>query len=181
MKLIALTGLPRSGKDTVGDYLVSRYGFLKASFAHPLKMAASTLLDRPLAHCNGDGYDREQIMPEWGFSMRWFLQKFGTECIREQIRFDFWVTHMKNRLESFKLSDPNALIVITDTRFENEAAMVREQGGKLIGINRNLSVGSDHMSDRGLSLTPEDFLIFNDGTLEQLKGAVDKVVAEIGI
>lgn len=178
MTIIALTGLPRSGKDTFAGFLVEHHGFARLSFAEPLKAAAAVLLDRPVCQCNGfneDGtpFDREAALPEWGFSMRWFLQRFGTECLRDQIHKDFWITHMRRRLETRRAQN----VVITDCRFQNETDMVREMGGIIVEIVRPGTKGSDHSSDARIY---PDITVYNNLTVTDLARRA-KVIAESAV
>lgn len=169
MKLIALTGLPRSGKDTFATRLVERYGFVRRQFSDPLKEAAAILLDRPLSQMRGEnGFDREDVLPEWGFSVRWFLQMLGTECMRDTIRRDFWVHRMRNYLV-----DALAPVVITDCRFDNEVALVHQFGGIVIEIVRPGLTASGHMSDRGVK---SDIQIWNGDSVERLCAHADSLI-----
>lgn len=183
IKLVGLTGLPKAGKDEFARHLIRFYGFQKQSFAGPLKTAAAVLLNRPVAQMNGeDGFDREAILPEWGFSTRDFLQKFGTECLRNQIRQDFWVKRMEVYLHKL-VESPKTMpwkIVITDVRFENEAAMIRDRGGMIIQINRPGLVKSDHLSDAGVKILAHEVIVDNSGTLEQLHQVVDALFSPDG-
>jgi hypothetical protein len=163
MKLIALTGLPRSGKDTLAGFLRGHY-FVCLAFADPLKDAAAILLGRERWEMNGEGdFDREAVLPEWGFTTRDFLQRFGTEVMRDNFGQDFWLKHMRNRIGKGN-------IVITDCRFENEAALVRELGGIVVEIRRPGCVKSGHVSDAGV--VPDRY-VYNDSTLEHLKSEAD--------
>lgn len=158
MKIIGLTGLPRSGKDTFAERLVEHHSYVRRAFATPLKAAAAILLGREMWEMEGrEGFDRDAILPEWGFSTREFLQKFGTECLRNQIRQDFWVQHMRNELDMAARGDYS--VVITDVRFDNEAALVRELGGNVVEIRRPGLVGSNHASDKGVC---PDAVVNND-------------------
>lgn len=190
MKLIALTGLPRTGKDTFANRLASNHGYVRMAFADPLKAAAAVLLNRPLGECHGlNGYDRESIMPEWGFSMRWFLQRFGTECMRNQIDPDFWIKRMALELDKQKgrssgepfvgIEPPEELkVVITDCRFENEAKMIRERGGMIVEIRRKgVNRKGDHVSDDGVTLTNDDLVVPNHGSLAELYSLIDNLAA----
>lgn len=160
MKLIALTGLPRSGKDTAAAYLYEEYGYARFRFSEPLKAAAAILLNRDIGEMHGtNGFDREAVLPEWGFSTRDFLQRFGTEAMRENFGADFWVRHMMNRLDAVDRA------VITDCRFENEAAMVRSLDGIVVQIYRPGTKGSAHASDAGVV---SDRTIMNTGTVADL-------------
>lgn len=170
MKLIGLHGLPRSGKDTIAYLLCTGFRFDRLSFADPLKQAASYLLNRPLAQCHGNNFDREAVMPEWGFSMRWFLQMLGTECLRDVIRDDFWIHRAAIELDDLILRavahDEKVNVVITDVRFQNEAEFVRQRGGVLVNVVRPGVEGSSHVSDQPLSC---DITIHNDGSLADLR------------
>jgi hypothetical protein len=164
VKIIALTGLPRSGKDTLAGYLWQRHEFHAVAFADPLKDAAAILLNRPRFQMNGEqGFDREAVLPEWGFTTRDFLQRFGTETMRNNFGQDFWLKHMRNRLSY-------GSYVITDCRFENEAALVRELGGIVVEVKRPGCVKSAHVSDAGVVA---DRYVYNDSTLEHLKSEAD--------
>jgi len=158
--LVAFTGLPRSGKDTAAAYLVKNYGFTRIAFADPLKRAAAILLNRYEWEMRGDhGFDREAILPEWGFTTRDFLQRFGTEAMRNNFGADFWVRHMRTRLR------PGARYAITDCRFPNEVNLVRDLGGVVVRVVRPGCVGSSHVSDQPVSC---DAIIVNDGDLQNL-------------
>jgi len=165
MKLIGLTGLPRCGKDTFAERLVGHHGYVRRAFATPLKAAAAILLGREVWEMEGQqGFDRDAILPEWGFSTRDFLQKLGTECLRNQIRQDFWI---KKMLNSMRMSDS---IVITDVRFTNEAKLVRDLGGTIIGIARPGLVRSSHVSDAPIAA---DAIVLNDAGINELWAEAD--------
>jgi hypothetical protein len=169
MKLIAFTGLPRSGKDTAAERLARRWNYRILRFSDPLKEAAAILLRRPEWQMRGDlGFDREAVMPEWGFSVRYFLQRFGTEAMRDNFGADFWVKLMRARLAGMDR------VVITDCRFENEAKMVRELGGIVAEIYRPACAGSSHISDAGISLV--DWTIDNSSTPHDFYTRLDAVV-----
>lgn len=168
MKIVAFTGLPRSGKDTAADYLVREHGFKRLAFAAPLKAAAALLLGREVWEMEGlHGFDREAILPEWGFSTRWFLQKLGTECLRDQIAPDFWIKRMERNLQ------PDGEYVITDVRFDNEAALVRAHGGTIIHIVRPGIKASGHISDSGVK---PHVTLANMGSVDELWTSVRQVI-----
>jgi hypothetical protein len=159
MKLIGLTGLPRSGKDTFAERLVDNHNFQSFAFAKPLKAAAAVLLNRTVSEMEGKkGFDREAILPEWNFTTRWFLQILGTECMRNIVHPDFWIQHMRNRLEGVQRA------VITDVRFPNEAELVHELGGVVIEIRRPGVTRSGHSSDAGV--VADDYVENTAGVLD---------------
>ena len=171
MKLIGITGPARSGKDTIGDMLCDNYPMFPIGFADALKNAAATLLNRSEREMHGlDDFDRELILPEWGFSTRHFLQVLGTEGCRKLFREDFWINRVKIEIKG------HDNVVITDVRFENEAAFVREMGGEVWHVTRDTAFNSGldqeakaHASEVGVKFVPlKDYLILNDGTLDNL-------------
>lgn len=171
MKIIGLTGLPRSGKDTAASHLVCDLGYERRAFATPLKAAAAILLDRPLCEMDGaGGFDREALLPEWGFSTRWFLQRFGTECMRNQIDQDFWIKRMRVSMV------PEGRYVITDVRFQNEADLIRELGGQIIEIMRPGLVKSKHVSDSGVK---SDWHAWNGSSINDLHTTIADIVANV--
>lgn len=168
MKIVAFTGLPRSGKDTAADYLVREHGFHRRQFSAPLKAAAAILLNREVWEMEGlHRFDREAILPEWGFSTRWFLQKLGTECLRDQIAPDFWIKRMERSFQA------GGEYVITDLRFDNEAALVRAHGGVIIHIVRPGIKASGHVSDNGVK---SHVTLANMGSVDELWTSVRQVI-----
>lgn len=175
-KVIGISGKARSGKDTVADYIAERLEYAKRySFAGPLKEAVSNLFDIPLNDLN-EG-DREKILPEFGLSVRQILQRFGTECMREQFDQDFWINKAKRNVS--KLSDEE-IIVISDVRFENEAKFCREDG-ILIHVQRPSLSGevgdAGHASENGVHIDNEsDYIIINDGSIQDLHRKIDDII-----
>lgn len=112
-----------------------------------------------------NGFDREAVLPEWGFTTRQFLQYLGTEGLRNW-RNDFWVSRMRNDLQAA----PTASVVITDCRFDNEVVMVHAMGGIVVEVVRPGLVPSAHVSDAGVK---PDVQIHNDRGISELWAAAD--------
>ena len=70
--IIALSGKKRSGKDTVADYLVERFGFVKYGFADPIKEIGKIMFDFSEEQLNTD--KKEEIDKRWGISPRQFTR-----------------------------------------------------------------------------------------------------------
>ena len=92
-KIIAITGLKGSGKDTTADYIIKNYdNWEKDSFAGTLKDATSAIFgwDRKMlaGETPEDREIRETRDDYWseklGFEVtpRIVLQKLGTDCLR---------------------------------------------------------------------------------------------------
>lgn len=190
MRLIGLSGAARSGKDTVGSFLVKELDFKRYAFADPLKECASKMFGLPLK----DFYegDREKVNEFWGFSPRQMLQLLGTEGGRNIFGYDLWTKRAeiewKNHIHSFAnpsgFMEPigEAGMVITDVRFQNEAQFVHNMGGIVIHIERQGADGivgvSNHASEAGFPDHLKNYVITNDGTLEQLYSNI-KFVLEL--
>lgn len=186
MKLVGLTGRARCGKNSVYDFLNEKHGCAQFQFAGALKSAAAILLNKRKSQVEGLGYDREKIMPEWGFSMREFLQKLGTECIRGTFREDFWINRVAIELDQMikvyeRAEAEMPGVVFTDVRFENEADFVRQRGGIIWhvirpDVDRFLDEhAQSHASEAGVEFKAGDVYVQNNGSLEDLRDRVLKL------
>ena len=112
---------------------------------------------------------------------REFLQKLGTEAMRDGLHKEVWVNALfadykgqKNTDSSF--SHPNW--IITDMRFPNEMEAVELREGLTIRVVRNNGTRAidinPHASETALDNAKFDYTIENDGTLDEL---VEKVRA----
>lgn len=142
-KIIGICGFIGSGKDTAADYLVNFHGFKRESFAGTLKDAVSSVFgwDRDLleGRTNEARDWREQEDSWWSARLgktitpRLMLQLWGTEVCRRGFHDDIWIASLENKLRSSKDN-----IVISDCRFPNEIKGLREQGAKIIWIQRGV-------------------------------------------
>lgn len=66
-------------------------------------------------------------------------------------------------------------IVITDMRFPNEEDMIKSYGGHIIRISRPGFDSDGHRSESSIDLIDYDYLIENNGTIEQLHYEVEKL------
>jgi hypothetical protein len=145
MKLISISGLIGSGKDTAADRLVTKHGYQRVSFAKPLKDIASTLFGWDRTMLEGgtpDARSRREMVDDWWsekldleVTPRYMLQLLGTEVMRNTLHNDIWVLAAERWLT---LQEDDARIVITDARFFNELSMIKSLGGKALGIYRHI-------------------------------------------
>ena len=171
MQLVGFTGKAGAGKDTLADYLVQEHHFIKLSFAGPLKaMMATVGMPEPK-----DREAKEQPLEGFNFTWREAAQRLGTEWGRS-LDPDIWVKIMENAIQRF--SD-EANIVFADVRFENEAAMIRRLGGRILHVTgraADLGVNAGHASEAGVAFADGDALIPNGGqlddTLSQLRNTL---------
>lgn len=131
-KNLAITGPLRSGKDSVANYLVTNYGYSKASFASSLKDEVVKLLNA----ADGGKWSRERL-DEQKTRLRPLLQFWGTEFRRAQDP-DYWVKRIR------LLGGP---IVVTDARFFNELAFLENQKFIIIRIEMADEMLYKHLRD----------------------------------
>lgn len=140
--LISISGLIGSGKDTAADYLCTVHGFKRMSFGASLKDAVSVIFnwDRELLEGSTKHSRewREEVDTWWATRLgiphltpRWVLQQWGTEVARKAFHDEIWVASVENKLLNIKED-----IVITDCRFPNEIAAVKNAGGITMRTHR---------------------------------------------
>lgn len=172
--IVGLGFKARSGKDTVGDYLVGEYGFTKIAFADALKEGCMAMFGLTYEQCYGS--TKEVVDSFWGVTPRFILQKVGTECMRQQFDPDIWVKAVHKRVSR------GGKWVVTDCRFPNEAAAIKEWGGLVVRLDRPEAGASggiaQHPSEVAMEAYSEwDYIISNEGqSLNKLYSKVDEFV-----
>lgn len=142
--IIGIVGWIGSGKDTIADYLVNFYGFRRDSFAATLKDAVSVVFGWDREMLEGRTVKsrqwREQVDEWWSnrldmpnLTPRLILQLWGTEVCRRGFHDNIWIASLENKLRN-KLDNT----VITDCRFPNEISAIKNQGGKVIWVQRGV-------------------------------------------
>jgi hypothetical protein len=135
--LIGLCGAAGSGKSTFAKQLVDEWDFIELSFALSLKLLAVEQFGYDMDRLSELAYKEEQDpnLPD-GWTRRRVLQHLGTEGFRA-IDPDFWVRKVEKQIEGIKVRlETLPGVVISDVRYENEAKMIREQGGYLVRLDR---------------------------------------------
>ena len=189
--IIGLCGAQGSGKDTVANILVTKYGFVRLSFADALKDVVAILFSWPRHMLEGDTPESRawRLAPdaEWslktgipGFNPRKALQMVGTDLIRDRIYINLWTDIVKNRIAMIVTANPKAKIVVTDCRFTNEVAAVKKfPGARLVRIVRPecepLSSHS-HLSETVDLSESVDITLDNNSTIEALKTSVEMII-----
>lgn len=187
--LIGLAGRAGCGKTTVAEHLKNHRGFAEYSFAGPLKAMLCNLL--MVSHEQLEQMKRQgsPILPAWMAddtgrtmpSVRQALQTLGTEWGRECLHPDIWLLFATQRLDWLASEYHFQGVVISDVRFDNEAAFIRRRGGFLIHIDRPHTDPATpaHASEQAVGRAPGDFHITNDADVATLLHSVDAVLAAV--
>lgn len=204
--LIGMVGFIGSGKGTVGDLLINKYGFKSDAFAAPVKDCVAKIFgwDREMLEgaTSWSRLARDQEEPWWkdrigSMTPRRALQLMGTEAGRNVFHKDIWMYALERRMETGKD------YVITDVRFPNEIEFIHNLGGVVVRIKRGIeplwydiacATNNDLELDRRLSMDVEPYngihisewawcgndliteCITNDSTLADLEIKVSKLV-----
>lgn len=105
-----------------------------------------------------------------GHEVRRFLQIYATEVCRDNFGQDIWVQLLARRVAT----DRPENVVITDVRFNEEAAWITANGGTVIEITRpGVGPVNGHISESGIDRTLITHTISNSGTLDQLADKLD--------
>jgi len=195
--LIGVVGFIGSGKGAVGD-LLEQKGFVKDSFAKPLKDACSAMFGWPRELLEGDTEVsrkwREEHDSFWSekfgytFTPRLALQLMGTEAGRNVFHQDIWVVSLLNRAKGKN-------VVVTDVRFKNEINYIQQNGGIIVRVKRGeepewyklaedaaagFSSAIMEIKDKGIHQSEWDWIgsdfnytIENEGSLEDLGNQID--------
>lgn len=169
--ILALVGQKGVGKDTVANYLVDKHGFTKLAFADPIKNACEILFGVERV-CFEDTNLKEVSVEHWNKSPRQMMQYFGADIVRTHMGEDFWVKHMQRRLHA--LEGRNT--VVTDVRFVNEAAFLRNLGAVLVRVERVGVESSDqHVTEVQQYVINTDKLVTNT-VFDELYKQLDALV-----
>jgi len=177
-KIIGILGDIGAGKSTVAEYLEKKHGFSSYAFADPLKKIGEIFYFTK-SELYGTQQEKLEINKHHGISGREFMEKFGTDIVREALpKVLPSMAHLWVRLFEIYLKENSvANVVIGDVRFPDEAKTIREQGGILIKIVRpNVSEEirrkESRVEQEKHKITP-DIEILNHGNLGDLYKNID--------
>lgn len=183
--IIGISGRATAGK-TLASMVFRQRGYSPASFASSLRLVCVEGLGYSLE----DLYERKQgpakqpTSEDWkqltevlGFEIP--LQPTTVTTVREVLQYvgmevrkvnpDYWVDRIKYQDR----------MVFDDVRFPNERAKIRELGGKLILIVRDVPL-MDHPSETSLGSFDEyDYVIFNDSSVNEFLKKVKTACSEL--
>jgi hypothetical protein len=202
--VIGVSGKIGSGKDTVGKIiqnLTNDHWEIK-KYADKLKVITCLLLGCTRERLEDREFKEKELGEEWWYyttgidssgipsqmytldnfpfhpskailvklTPRKILQLLGTECGREILHPNIWI----NSLFADYKGLPNW--IITDMRFPNELSAVKDRKGITIRVNRGEGNTGDHPSETALDNAEFDYVIDNEGTMEELVEKVENIL-----
>jgi hypothetical protein len=209
--LISISGAMGSGKDAVGkiiQYLlckntgevsiddVLKYsehewwiqeqsGFEIKKFAGKLKQIASILTGVSVEMWEDQEFKKKRMPEQWGMTYRSFLQRLGTEAMRDGLHNEVWINALFSDYRPAKMSEYNpSKWIITDTRFPNELEAIKERNGITINVVRpevRVNGHIAHSSETSLKDVKFDYEIINDAGIPELVEKVKKILTKEGI
>jgi len=184
--IIGIAGKKRSGKDTISDYLIQEYKFIKYGFADPIKDIAKIIFGFTEEQLYGN--EKDIIDLHWGIKPRDFFQKFGTdygqfifpehfpEIFKGKNERGLWVKVFKNWYLDKLDKDPDIKVIINDVRFFHEYDIIKYLGGYIIKVNRNNSLNDEHISENELDNTNFDCIIQNNSSIQDLYRKIKEII-----
>lgn len=160
-------------------------------FAGKLKDIASHLTGVDIEDFEDQEFKKTNLGPEWALnsspmSVRDFLQKLGTDGLRNGLHDNVWVNALMSDYKPIEYGDdeqphlPNW--IITDCRFPNEAQVIKDKGGIVIRIDRpGVEPINNHPSEVGLDHWNFDYKIVNNSDLFELKENVKSILKHIKV
>jgi hypothetical protein len=194
-------------------WLEEQSGFETKKFAGKLKAMASLLAGVPVEKFEDQEFKKRNMGSEWDYNLigedwfggepqkrsmtyREFLQKLGTEAMRDGLHTNVWVNALfadykpsqVRSADSFDLETYDGKYpswVITDMRFPNELEAVAKRGGITIRVvrdNGTRAINTDfHPSEIALDDYVVNYEIVNDGTIKDLAEKVQIILIKEGI
>lgn len=168
--IIGLTGYAQSGKDTVANILVERYGFTRVAFADKIREYLyetnpmyDSIVGEPLfvkAKVDRDGWEEAKKSPH----IRRLLQTSGVAA-RKVFGENFWVQQALRQVHF------EGNYVITDVRFTNEADAIKKYDDAQIWRIKRLGVEAvnSHISEHEMDGYKVDQIFVNNTTVDDLE------------
>lgn len=178
--IIGLSGYAQSGKDTAALAITRQQsGWEIRRWAQKVKSIASLLTGVPEYIFENIDF-KNSVMPDYWWNndrpitYREFLQKIGTEAIRNNIHENAWVNALMSEYNH------TCKWIITDTRFPNEAQAIKNAGGFVIRIIRpGVKPANNHPSETALDNWNFDGYVVNNCNLSEFSNRVNEVVWQL--
>lgn len=175
--LLVFCGARGCGKDTAAQAV----SWDKSAFADNVKGAADLIFGVPLSEVHGSAKDEplHDTLPNAGYMLPEFLKNSQRAVVRdvaESLKAHYtnrylWAASWLNTAYRTHLLAGEPL-VLTDMRFPEEEEIVRTLSPLVIHIDRDIGRRDGHVSDVPIKPKPGDYIVNNDGTVEELHAKV---------
>jgi len=201
--IILLSGHYGSGKDTLADFIeevagISDFSVGRFSFGGALKdivvALTDTLTSQKLERSKMDAleYKENTVIHGCDYRLRQLLQVVGTDILRKHLGDDVFARKTVEDIGRFVSAEADAnkghtkVAVVTDLRFPNELACVKSAFGGthkvcVIRIVRTNTSSSSHISESFYNDIPYDYLVENNGTVDELRILAKKLICNFGV
>lgn len=208
-KLISISGKMGSGKDTAGKIIqnlleenVGPHWDIK-KFASGVKEVASLLLGIDVEQFENQEFKKAYLPECWNthkavftdradfhgwevksnrMTVREFLQKLGTDAMRDGLHENVWVNKLMKEYEYYNnmitsVDDKSfPRWIITDTRFPNEYAALKEKEALFIKIERPGLELNNHPSETSLDNHEFNYVVDNSKDFYELKEELKRIL-----
>ena len=177
--IIGIAGKARSGKDTMGEYLLNYLPkSITLSYAYPLKKEVATMLGLTIEQLNK--YKNNNI-PYQGTNIRRMLQEVADA--HRQKDPTYYIKKMNERITKY-IEEGYCNIIVTDVRYILEADELRRFGNqstKIIRVVRDSITikESNHPSEQEVDSIIPDFTIYNNSTLQEFHTEIIRTLHHI--
>lgn len=179
--IIAFAGRAGSGKDTAAHLMngpiwhdFPQDAVVITGFAKRMKKALKVIFDIDFEQLSR--VEKEARLDWLGKSPREIMQSFGTDWGRA-IHEDLWLMLLERQMYDSP-SRHGEVWILTDCRFPNEVAWVRNKRGKVFWIERDgIAPVRPHISESAIGPQHCDETILNLGTQEDLAEEVQRAWA----
>jgi dephospho-CoA kinase len=167
--IVMISGRSGSGKDTVGEILKKNY--TRLAFADELKKEVSKKYNIPIELMNSQE-GKKTLIPGSEKTVREILIEHGEEERKKDK--NVWIKKIISKIKKEKN------YIITDWRFKNEYEEIKKNYEKIITIRierkKINKIENDRGSETELDNYKFDYIVKNDGTIEELKKMILKIL-----
>lgn len=184
-KVIALVGMPGTGKGTCTDYLHEKYGWKVVHFGH---MVYDEVQRRGLDNVKDEVFVREDMRRLDGPAV---LAKHATRKVQEY--FDagedvivldglYSWTEYKHLAHMFG-EELTVIAVVAPKTLRRERVLKRKDGHRTYTIEQLITRETAEIEnlEKGGPIAFADYTIVNDESLEALQKKIEKILKEVGI
>lgn len=183
--VVAFNGPPRAGKDTAANLLADMLDksiwvnapVVRLPLAQPMREAAMGLIGLPY---NFAGYDITKDMPQdllGGMTLRQLMIAFSEEFMKPRFGSDIWCEIWHNSIPTGFAG----IVLIPDLGFQKEVDFLeRRFGAERVVVVQVSREGRSYNGDsREPCLGTNNFLLENDGTLEDVATEVGRLIGRL--